>query len=355
MFTTLLNCDTSLLEKEILFTKLSDYLSFADDTKIGCDMQSFIDSTDFHEDNHTIVIETIYGNLFREDYENLMQEHIKTNADISYFFYIDEDLLGVTIYSNKFLKNITDDPNVIFYNIEDVYKIENNLGIYQFSADLRKKINCNLLLNNVIIVDCNNTYISLDSVIESGTVIMPNTIIKSSKIGKGCTIGPNAFIEKSEIGDSTSINASQVYESKIGSDTSVGPFAYIRPLSDIGNHVKIGDFVEVKKSKIDDGTKVSHLTYIGDATVGKNVNFGCGTVIVNYDGYVKNQTIIEDNAFIGCNTNLVSPVVVGQGSFIAAGSTITKNVPSDALAVARAKQMTKDGWASQRRNLKNKQ
>ena len=137
----------------------------------------------------------------------------------------------------------------------------------------------------------------------------------------------------------------------IGSRTHVGPFAYVRPGCAIGDDIKVGDFVEVKNSAIGDGTKISHLTYVGDSDVGRKVNFGCGTVTTNYDGVKKYRCTIEDGAFIGCNTNLVAPVTVGAGSYIAAGATITKDVPADALAVARAKQENKEGWAKRRRKL----
>ena len=124
----------------------------------------------------------------------------------------------------------------------------------------------------------------------------------------------------------------------------MGPFAYIRPNCCVGQNVKVGDFVEIKNSSIGDGTKLAHLTYVGDADVGQNINFGCGTVVVNYDGKNKHRTVIEDNAFIGCNTNLVSPVKVGKNAYTAAGSTITEDVPADTLAIARARQVVKDNW-----------
>lgn len=143
-----------------------------------------------------------------------------------------------------------------------------------------------------------------------------------------------------------------IIDSKIGSDTTVGPFAYIRPESVIGNNVRIGDFVEIKKSTIGHNTKVSHLTYVGDAEVGENCNFGCGTVTVNYDGKNKNKTIIGNNSFIGCNTNLISPVKVEDNTYIAAGSTITNDVKEGELAVARAKQRNIEGWVEKRGLIK---
>ena len=132
----------------------------------------------------------------------------------------------------------------------------------------------------------------------------------------------------------------------MGKFTSVGPFAYIRPNCTIGDHIKLGDFVEVKNSVIGDGTKVSHLTYIGDSDVGRNCNFGCGTVTVNYDRVKKYRTTIGDDCFIGCNTNLVAPVTLGDGAYTAAGTTVTDNVPSQALAIGRARQSNKRDWAA---------
>ena len=134
----------------------------------------------------------------------------------------------------------------------------------------------------------------------------------------------------------------------------MGPFAYVRPNSTIGDHVKVGDFVEIKNSVIGNGTKISHLTYVGDSDCGERVNFGCGTVTTNYDGFRKYRCTIGDDSFIGCNTNLVAPVKVGEGSYIAAGSTITDDVPADALALARMKQTVKEGWAARRRALLGK-
>ena len=173
-------------------------------------------------------------------------------------------------------------------------------------------------------------------------------------IGEHCTIGPNAMVRDCTVGDFTEINASQTNESAIGSHTTVGPFAYVRPNSTIGDHVKVGDFVEIKNSVIGNGTKISHLTYVGDSDCGERVNFGCGTVTTNYDGFRKYRCTIGDDSFIGCNTNLVAPVKVGEGSYIAAGSTITDDVPADALALARTKQTVKEGWAARRRALLGK-
>ena len=172
------------------------------------------------------------------------------------------------------------------------------------------------------------------------------------EIGENCTIGQNTRIKDSVIGNGTSIQSSVILESKVGDETSVGPFAYLRPNSEVGNHCKVGDFVEIKNSKLDDGAKAAHLTYVGDSDVGKKVNLGCGVVFVNYDGSKKYRSVVEDGAFIGCNVNLVSPVHVGKDAYVAAGSTITNDVKDGALYVARSKGRSIEGWVEKRGILK---
>ena len=181
--------------------------------------------------------------------------------------------------------------------------------------------------------------------IGKGTKILPNTMIFSGvTIGENCVIGPNTLIKESTIGNNVKLNSVQCCQSKILDNADIGPFVHIRPNSVIGENVHLGNFVEVKNSDIDDGTKVSHLTYVGDSHVGKRVNFGCGTVTVNYDGKNKHRTTIGDDCFIGCNTNLIAPVTLHNGAYTAAGSTITDNVPSDSLGIARARQVNIVGW-----------
>lgn len=231
-----------------------------------------------------------------------------------------------------------------------VTEVVDGASAYQVQKDLTMRINLAHIANGVQIFAPEGTFIAPDAEIGAGAVILPGSLIRpGSKIGEGATIGPNTILEKAEIGARTSVNNSQVYESSVGADATVGPFAYIRPGCQVGDHTRIGDFVELKKAQIGDGTKVSHLTYIGDAEVGERVNFGCGTVVVNYDGYVKSKTIIGDDCFIGCNTNLVAPVTLGDRVFTAAGTTVTKNVPDGALTVARSRQTNIDGWNDARR------
>lgn len=203
--------------------------------------------------------------------------------------------------------------------------------------------------NGVVFVDENSVWIDDGVVIGKGTVIEPNVYLKGDTIiGENVTVGFCTEIVNSKIDNNVSIKHSVITDSEIGEGTTVGPFTYVRPNCKVGKNVKLGDFVEIKNSNIDDGTKLAHLTYVGDADVGKNINFGCGTVVVNYDGKSKHRTVIEDNAFIGCNTNLVSPVKVGKNAFTAAGSTITEDVPENALAIARERQSIKEDWVLKR-------
>lgn len=181
--------------------------------------------------------------------------------------------------------------------------------------------------------------------IGKGTEILPNTMIFSGvTIGENCVIGPNTLIKESVIGNNVKLNSVQCYQSKILDGADIGPFVHIRPDSVIGENVHLGNFVEVKNSNIQEKTKVSHLTYVGDSDVGKRVNFGCGTVTVNYDGKNKHRTTIGDDCFLGCNTNLIAPVTLCDGAYTAAGSTITDDVPADSLGIARARQVNIVGW-----------
>ena len=232
-------------------------------------------------------------------------------------------------------------------NFDETLGVNDRFALSQAEEIMRARINERHMRNGVTIINPATTHISADAVIGSDTVIQPGCIIEGNTvIGEDCVIGPNSHIVNSTIGHATTIHSSVVLDSTVGNETAVGPFAHLRPASSLGDHVKVGNFVEVKKSKLGDNTKVSHLSYIGDAEVGDNCNIGCGTITVNYDGKNKFKTIIENDVFVGCNSNLVAPVTLGTGSFIAAGSTVTKDVPADALAVARARQENKLNYVS---------
>jgi bifunctional UDP-N-acetylglucosamine pyrophosphorylase/glucosamine-1-phosphate N-acetyltransferase len=228
--------------------------------------------------------------------------------------------------------------------------VENTESAYVVQEQLRRRINMFWMQKGVMLVDPNTTHISPKASLAPGCTLLPGCLIYGdSVVGEGSVIGPNALLKNAKIGAHVTVNASQITDSSVGDNTTVGPFAYIRPGCVIGEKARIGDFVELKNSTIGDGTKVSHLTYIGDSDFGKGINVGCGVVTVNYDGKKKYRTTVEDNAFIGCNVNLVSPVTVRKGAYLAAGGTITEEVPEDALVVARARAVVKPLWAKKRR------
>lgn len=229
----------------------------------------------------------------------------------------------------------------------DWLPIGNEKDLLRAAVLCREAINARHASQGVTIIDPGTTYIDPRCRIGSGTTLLPGTILRGSTvIGADCEIGPNAVIRDCTIGDGTAVNASQLNESTVGRNVTVGPFAYIRPNCRIADGCRVGDFVEIKNSVLGRDTKVSHLTYVGDSDVGDEVNFGCGTVTTNYDGHKKYRCVIGDHAFLGCNTNLVAPVTVGDGAYTAAGSTVTEDVPADALAIARQRQSNKPGWAA---------
>lgn len=232
-------------------------------------------------------------------------------------------------------------------DFDELLGVNDRIALSQAEQTMRSRIARYHMREGVTIIDPQNTYISSDAVIGSDTIILPGVIIEGKTIiGENCTIGPNSHIVSSTIGNRTTIHSSVVLTSDVGDHTAIGPFAHIRPQSDVGNEVKIGNFVEVKKSTVGNGSKISHLSYMGDAIIGSNVNVGCGTITVNYDGKNKFITTIEDGAFVGCNSNLIAPVTIGQKAYVAAGSTITKDVPGEALAIGRARQENKEGYVN---------
>jgi len=211
--------------------------------------------------------------------------------------------------------------------------INDKVALEEATNLMKLSINERWMREGVTIIDKNNTYIGPDVTIGAGTTIYPGSVIEGN-----VTIGQGCLIESSYIRDAV-----------IGDHVTVGPFAHIRNQTVIGNHVRIGNFVEVKKSVLQDGVKAAHLTYLGDSEIGKHVNIGCGTITVNYDGKIKHKTIIEANAFIGSNVNLIAPITIGEGSVIAAGSTVTDDVPAQSLSIARERQTTKVGYYANRK------
>lgn len=335
------------------------------------------------EKNFATVISSIeenpygYGRIVRKDGYFKIVEQKDANEEENL---IKEINTGVYVFNSNALKtalnSLTNDNSQNEYYLTDTLEIIQNMGhrvgimkaeepsdffgvnsklqLAKASKIMRTRINEKHMLNGVIIEDPENTYIGVDVEIGEDTTILPGSIIEGkTKIGEECIIGPSTRLTNCKIKDGVIISNSVALNSEIGEYTVVGPFAYVRPNCKIGSHVKIGNFVEVKNSNIKDGTKASHLTYIGDADVGKCVNFGCGTITVNYDGKNKFRTDIQDNSFIGCNSNLIAPVSIKNNAYIAAGSTITKDVPENSLAIGRVKQENKLDWSKNTNSKKN--
>ena len=216
---------------------------------------------------------------------------------------------------------------------------------------MRQRILDKLMDSGVTIMDPASTFIEGSVKIGRDTIIYPYTWLEgSTEIGEDCDIGPNARFTNVKVGNDNHLQFIYAHDCEVKNHVTAGPYVHLRPDTVISDHVKIGNYVEVKNSNVGAGTKLPHLTYIGDSDIGSGVNMGCGCITVNYDGKKKHRTIIGDNAFVGCNTNLVAPVTVQANTYIGAGSTITKEVPENALGIARAKQKNIEGWAEKYRN-----
>ena len=233
---------------------------------------------------------------------------------------------------------------------EETLGVNSRIHLAQAEKILRRRKNLELMESGVTLMDPESTFIDMDVSVGRDTVIYPFTWLEGkTNVGGGCNLGPSSRFTDVKIGDGVTAHFVYAHECEIEDGVTMGPFVHIRPDSQIGKDAKIGNFVEVKNSNIGEGSKLPHLQYIGDCDMGAGVNMGCGTITVNYDGKQKFRTKIGDNAFVGCNSNLVAPVSVGDGAYIAAGSTITKDVPAEELAVARARQKNIPNWPDKRK------
>jgi bifunctional UDP-N-acetylglucosamine pyrophosphorylase/glucosamine-1-phosphate N-acetyltransferase len=262
-----------------------------------------------------------------------------TNRNAQQEYYL-TDVIGVLQkQGERIAASCLDDP-------AEASGVNDRAQLAEAERIMRERILRRHLMNGITIIDPANTYIGCDVIIGADTVIFPGTHLSGSTvIGADCKIGPGADIRDTKIGDGAEVMHSVLVQAEIGDRTTVGPFAYLRPGSRIGQGVKIGDFVEIKNSTVADGSKISHLSYVGDAKIGRNVNIGCGAITVNYDGVNKYPTEIADEAFIGSNVNLIAPLKIGKGAYVVAGSTITKDVPDDSMAIARERQTNKPEYA----------
>lgn len=304
------------------------------------EVEKIVEHKDCSEDE--LKIKEINAGMYCFDIEFLLKCLSKLSNDNAQGEYYITDVIGI-------LKSMDEKVGAVDVPFEETLGVNSRMELAQAESIFKIRINKKHMENGVTIIDPNTTYIGSDVEIGNDTIIYPGNVLEGNTvIGKGCILYPNSRIADSKIDDGVWIQSSVILQSQIGANTTVGPFAYIRPESVIGKKARIGDFVEIKKSTIGDNTKVSHLTYIGDAEVGERCNFGCGTVVSNYDGKKKYKTIIGNDSFIGCNTNLVSPVEVKDNTYIAAGSTITKEVPEGALSIARARQVNIEGWVEKK-------
>jgi bifunctional UDP-N-acetylglucosamine pyrophosphorylase/glucosamine-1-phosphate N-acetyltransferase len=235
---------------------------------------------------------------------------------------------------------------------DEIMGVNDRSQLAEAGRILRRRINREHMLNGVTIINPEQTYIDHGVTIGADTTIHPGCQIGSGTIiGSGCEIDQSVSISGCRIGDDCHIKAASVLEdSELGEEVAVGPMAHLRPGSVLGKKVKIGNFVETKKIVMGEGSKASHLTYLGDAEIGRNVNIGCGTITCNYDGVKKHRTVLGDDVFIGSDVQLVAPVTVGRNSLVAAGTTVTLDVPPDSLALSRVPQVNKEGWRLRKKN-----
>ncbi|WP_054709743.1 bifunctional UDP-N-acetylglucosamine diphosphorylase/glucosamine-1-phosphate N-acetyltransferase GlmU [Bacillus sp. JCM 19041] len=230
-------------------------------------------------------------------------------------------------------------------SLDETLGVNDRVALSKAEELMKLRINEHWMRAGVTFIDPKTTYVSAEASIGQDTILYPNTTIKGpSIIGEDCVIESGSEIHTSKLGNDVWVRSSHIVESTVEAGTAIGPFAHIRPDSEVGKDVKIGNFVELKKAKVSDRSKVSHLSYVGDALVGSDVNIGCGVVTVNYDGKNKNQTIIKNGAFVGSGSNLIAPVEIGENGFVAAGSTITDDVPNQALSIARSRQVNKENY-----------
>ena len=264
------------------------------------------------------------------------------NAQGEYYL---TDVLGKLNEMGKFV------GGVITADSDMIMGINSRRQLADAETIMHTRILDKLMDQGVTIMDPASTFIEGTVEIGQDSIIYPFTWLEgSTKIGTESIIGPNVRLTNVVVGNATNLQFVYGHDCVVGSGVTVGPYVHLRPDTVISDEVKIGNFVEVKNSNIGRGSKLPHLSYIGDSDIGERVNMGCGTITVNYDGKKKHRTVVEDDAFVGCNSNLVAPVTVGAGSYIGAGSTVTKDVPPDDLGVARARQTNIKGWAAKYRN-----
>lgn len=316
-----------------------------------------------------------YGRLIRDDKNNLVrviEDKHATLEERSRFEELNGGVYLIEPEALSYLKDIKKNKSSGEYYLTDIIGILSDKGLkvdaypfpseemigvntreelYNVSETLKGRIISRWMKRGVTFINPSTSMVHSSVRIGKDSVIHPNTYLEGkTSVGRGCIIYPGTRICDSIIGDNVTIKDNTlIEESRVKDGAVIGPFAHIRPQTIIGKGVKIGNFVEVKKSRIDNGTKAQHLSYIGDSTVGKNVNIGAGTITCNYDGVRKYKTVIEEGVFIGSDSQLIAPVRIGKGAYVAAGSTVTKDVPPESLAISRVSQKNIEGWVKKRR------
>ncbi|MBS1721471.1 MAG: bifunctional UDP-N-acetylglucosamine diphosphorylase/glucosamine-1-phosphate N-acetyltransferase GlmU [Armatimonadetes bacterium] len=261
-----------------------------------------------------------------------------TNAQGEY--YLTDAIAEVRRRGGKVVATVFDDPDE-FMGVNDRWQLAEAARI------MRMRIVREHAMNGVTIVDPTSTYIGFDVEIEADATIQPMTVIEgNTRIARGASIGPNTWIKDSKVGQGCSVFMSHVDQAEMEEGSRCGPFSNLRPGTKLGRKVKVGNFVEIKNSQIGEGTAASHLAYIGDSTVGHDTNIGAGVITCNYDGFDKHRTQIGDHSFVGSNSTIIAPRTIGSGAMVAAGSVVNQDVPEDALAIGRARQENKEGWAA---------
>ncbi len=275
--------------------------------------------------------------------------HQVTNHNAQGEYYV-TDVIGILHKAGHHIEGYcTNDP-------AEATGVNDRVALSQVEEILRKRINKQHMLSGVTLINPDSTYIDADVKIGADTIIHPDCYLRGNTvIGSNCIIGPQTEISECLLHDDVQIRQSVLDQAEVGMGSTIGPFAYLRPGAKLAAGVKIGDFVEIKNSTIGEGSKIPHLSYVGDAQIGKNVNMGCGSITANYDGVQKHVTQVDDDAFIGSNSNLIAPIHIGKGAYVVAGSTITHNVAEDALAIARTRQVNKPGYAAKLKSRIKKQ
>jgi len=329
----------------VLSAKISNPAGYGRVVRSGRGITAIVEERD--ADSVIKELNEINSGTYWFDAAFLLRSLDKLGCDNTQGEYYLTDLVGIAVEGNDRADAF------VLSNPDAVLGANDRRTLQELNRVARRRVLDRLLDSGVNIPFEDGVVVGADAGVGADTTLLPGTIIRgSSIIGKGCTIGPNSSIADSRIGDGCRVISTFIESAVLEDHVKIGPMSNVRPGTILRSGAKIGDFVELKNSDVGEGTAVAHLTYVGDTDVGKNCNFGCGVVTVNYDGSGKYRTVIGDDVFIGCNTNLIAPVKLGDRVYSAAGTTVTSDVPDDALVIGRAKQTVKENWSKERGKFK---